>query len=152
VGQSVGLTSLVWFFLQHIDPTRILTFGVVLQTGRLFGAELGSAFVQTFVRVREQVYSNLIGLHVTTGGKLTGQRLPDYAHAVAARTAGQDGAMARSTALLAHAVQSQAYVLSFIDGFMVIGFGVIVVLLMMLVLRDPPVRDPSNIPRPGAPT
>ena len=35
--------------------------------GRLFGAELGSAFVQTFVRVREQVYSNLVGLHVTVG-------------------------------------------------------------------------------------
>ena len=67
LGQSLGLTSLVWFFLKHLEPSEVLTFGAVLQTGRLFGAQLGSAFIQTFVRVREQVYSNLVGLHVTTG-------------------------------------------------------------------------------------
>lgn len=153
VGQSVGLTSLVWFFLQHFEPSRALTFGVVLQTGRLFGAELGSAFVQTFVRQREQLYSNLIGLHVTTAGSLTDQRLQDYAHAVAGRSVGQEGAMARGTALLAHAVQDQAYVLSFIDGFMVIGFGIVVMLLLMLLLRNPPaLSDHPNVALPGAPT
>ena len=67
MGQSIGLTSLVWFFLRHLEPSEVLTFGAVLQTGRLFGAQLGAAFIQTFVRVREQVYSNLVGLHVTTG-------------------------------------------------------------------------------------
>ena len=71
MGQSIGLTSLVWFFLKHLEPTQIFTFGAVLQTGRLFGAQLGSAFIQTFVRVREQVYSNLVGLHVTTGSLAT---------------------------------------------------------------------------------
>jgi hypothetical protein len=30
-----------------------------MQIGRLFGNEIGTAFVQTFARVREQVYSNL---------------------------------------------------------------------------------------------
>ena len=98
VGQSLGLTSLVWFFLQHLEPSEVLTFGAVLQTGRLFGAELGPAFIQTFVRVREQVYSNLIGLHVTAGSFATDQRLQDYAGAVIGRSVGQTGANARATA------------------------------------------------------
>jgi MFS transporter, DHA2 family, multidrug resistance protein len=140
VGQSFGLTSLVWFALKHLQPGDVLTFGAVLQTGRLFGAELGAAFVQTFVRTREQVYSNLIGLHVTTGSLLTDQRLEDYARAVTGRSVGQAEASARATALLAHSVQNQANVLAYIDGFMVLGYAVIGVLLLMLLLRAPPVR------------
>jgi DHA2 family multidrug resistance protein len=145
VGQSLGLTSLVWFSLHHLDRSEVLTFGALLQTGRLFGAELGSAFVQTFVRVQEQVYSNLIGQHVTAGSIYTIQRLQDYADAVIARSVGQTGATARATALLAGAVQTQASVLAYIDGFMVIGFAAIGVLLLMLLLREPP-----GLPVPAA--
>jgi len=110
----------------------------VLQTGRLFGAQLGAAFIQTFLRTREQVYSNLIGLHVTTGSVLTDQRLQEYGQAVLGRSFGEAGAHARATALLAHSVQSQAYVLAYIDGFMVLGYAVMGVLLLMLLLRAPP--------------
>jgi DHA2 family multidrug resistance protein len=138
VGQSFGLTSLVWFALRHLEPSEIFTFGAILQTGRLFGAELGSAFIQTFVRTREQTYSNLIGLHVNAGSLLTNQRLEDYAKSVAGRSVGDPDAAARATALLARAVQDQAYVLAYIDGFMVLGFAVIGALLLMLLLRDPP--------------
>jgi DHA2 family multidrug resistance protein len=138
VGQSFGLTSLVWFALKHLEPTEVLTFGAMLQTARLFAAELGTAFVQTFIRVSEQVYSNLVGLHVTTGSVLTDQRLNDYAQAVTGRSVGQAEANARATALLARAVQGQAYVLAFIDAFMVIGFAAMGALLLMLLLRTPP--------------
>jgi MFS transporter, DHA2 family, multidrug resistance protein len=145
LGQSIGLTSLVWFFLQHLEPSEVLTFGAVLQTGRLFGAQLGSAFIQTFVRVQEQVYSNLVGQHVTPGSFATVQRLHDYVEAVISRSIGQSGANERATALLARAVQTQANVLSYIDGFMVIGFASIVVLLLMLLLRRPPgLSDPAS--------
>jgi len=138
VGQSLGLTSLVWFALQHLEPSEIFTFGAVLQTGRLFGAQLGSAFVQTFVRTREQTYSNLIGLHVHAGTLLTDQRLAHYAKIIGGRSVGDPQATARATALLARAVQNQAYVLAYIDAFMVLGFAVIGALLLMLLLRDPP--------------
>jgi hypothetical protein len=37
-------------------------------------------------------------------------------------------------------VQHQAYVLAYIDGFMFLGFTVIVGLLLMLLLRDPPAQ------------
>jgi MFS transporter, DHA2 family, multidrug resistance protein len=146
VGQSFGLTSLVWFSLKHLEPSEIFTFGAVLQTGRLFGAQLGSAFVQTFVRVREQTYSNLIGLHVNAGSFLTDQRLEYYAKIVGDRSIGDPEASARATALLARAVQNQAYVLAYIDGFMVLGFAVIGALLLMLLLRDPP----AHLEQPAA--
>ena len=113
----------------------------MLQTGRLFGAEIGAAFVQTIVRVREQVHSNYIGLHVAAGSLLTGDRLQDYARAVAGRSVGPPDADARATALLAHSVQIQAYVLAYIDGFMIIGFAVIGMLLLMLLLRSPPAQS-----------
>jgi len=140
VGQTFGLTSVVWFGLKHLHPSEVLTFGAVLQTGRLFGAQLGSAFVQTFVRTREQTYSNLIGLHVHAGSLLTDQRLEHYAKIIAGRSVGDPEAAARATALLARAVQNQAYVLAYIDAFMVLGFAVIGALLLMLLLRDPPVH------------
>jgi MFS transporter, DHA2 family, multidrug resistance protein len=145
VGQSLGLTSLVWFSVKHLEPSEILTFGAMLQTARLFGAELGTAFVQTFIRMREQLYSNLVGLHVTTGSLLTDHRLQDYAHAVTGRSVGQAEANARATALLARSVQGQAYVLAFIDGFMILGFAVMGTLLLMLLLRTPPAQ-----PKPPA--
>jgi DHA2 family multidrug resistance protein len=138
VGQSLALTSVLWFSLQHLELPQVLTFGAALQTARLFGGELGSAFVQTFVRVREQVYSNLLGLHVTIGGGATDHRLQDYAHAVVARSTGAEEANARATALLAHAVQTQANVLAYIDGFMLLGYAVFGALLLMLLLRNPP--------------
>src|SRR5262249_948839 len=130
----------------HLQPSEALTFGAMLQTARLFGGQLGSAFVQTFLRVREQVYSNLIGLHVTTGSVLTDQRLQDYAHAVAGRSVGQAEANARAAALLARSVQAQANVLAYIDGFMVFGFAAIGALLLMLLLRSPPAqpKPPAN--------
>jgi DHA2 family multidrug resistance protein len=146
MGQSLGLTSLVWFFLKHLEPSQALTFGAILQTGRLFGAQLGSAFIQTFVRVREQVYSNLVGQHVTIGSFATSQRLQDYAQTVTSRSVGPAQANVRATALLAQSVQIQSIVLAYIDGFMVVGFAVIGVLLTMLLLRDPPAsgRSPAG--------
>src|SRR5262249_5160593 len=131
-----------WFTLQHLAPSQILTFGAALQTARLFGGELGAAFVQTAIRVREQIYSNLVGLHVSTGSVLTDERLHHYARAVAGRSVGPSEANARATALLGRAVQQQAYVLAFIDAFMIIGFAVIAGLLLMLLFRPAPADQP----------
>jgi MFS transporter, DHA2 family, multidrug resistance protein len=141
IGQSLALTLLLWFALQHLDMSQVFTFGALLQTARLFGGELGSAFIQTFVRIREQIYSNLIGLHVTVGSALTGERLQGYTRIVAGRSVGNIEANARATALLARSVQDQANVLAFIDGFMFVGLTVIGALVLMLFLRNPPARQ-----------
>ena len=72
-----------------------MTIGTLLQTSRLFGGEIGTAFMQTFVRVREQVHSNLIGLHVDSLGGQTADRLAAYRNAVGAHSS--DAALARRT-------------------------------------------------------
>ena len=70
-----------------INPADALTIGALLQTSRLFGGEIGTAFMQTFVRMREQVHSNLIGLHVDSLAGLTADRLALYRNAAGAPTA-----------------------------------------------------------------
>ena len=67
VGQSFALSGIVFFGILHLRPQDALTFGAVLQTARLMGGEIGTAFVATLTRVREQVASNLIGQHVRCG-------------------------------------------------------------------------------------
>jgi MFS transporter, DHA2 family, multidrug resistance protein len=138
VGQTFALTSVVWFALKHLELKEVLTFGAVIQIARLFGGELGSGFIQTFLPVCEQMYSNLVGLHVIVGSHTTEERLQYYANTVGDRSNGQSEA--RAAALLAHAAQNQANVLSYIDGFMLLGFSVLGALLLMLLLKDPPAQ------------
>ncbi|SDI57295.1 drug resistance transporter, EmrB/QacA subfamily [Paraburkholderia steynii] len=138
IGQSFGFTSLIWFMSQHLSPREALTFGAFVQTIRLFGGELGVAFMQTFLRIREQIHSYLVGLHVTSGSYLTESRLGGYSAAVAHRSSGQTEAQARATGLLARAVQTQANVLSYIDGFTVIGISTVGCLLLIIMLRPAP--------------
>jgi MFS transporter, DHA2 family, multidrug resistance protein len=113
------------------------TFGAVLQTARLFGAELGSGFMQTFVRVSEQTESYLLGLHVQRGGGLVTHRLAEVASALVGRSVGEADASARSADLLAQSVRVQANVLATIDGFYAVAFGVVVMLCVMILLREP---------------
>src|ERR1700730_6351071 len=53
IGQSFALSGVVFFGILHLQLKDALTFGAVLQTARLMGGEIGSAFVTTLARVRE---------------------------------------------------------------------------------------------------
>ncbi len=101
-----------------MNPADVLAIGALFQTFRLFGGEIGTAFMPTFVRVREQIHSNLIGLHVDSLSAQTVDRLASYRNVVG--THGSDSALAtgRATGLLANAVAKKAAVLSYIDGFL----------------------------------
>jgi DHA2 family multidrug resistance protein len=112
--------------------------------------------MQTYVRVREQVDSNLLGLHVISGDASVTERLAAYSSAIVARSDGISGASARAAALLVQAVRNQANVLSYRDGFLIVSFGVIVTLLLTALLRPapspaaaitrPPPRVSSDLP------
>jgi DHA2 family multidrug resistance protein len=148
VGQSFALSAIVFFGAQHLRPTDVLSFGALIQTARLLGGELGTALMQTFVRVREQLHSNLLGLHVVVGDDATGARLQAYQSAMAPHSLGTAEATARATGLLSRAVQVEANVLSYIDGFMLAGLTALASLGVMLLLRAAPVRPPP----PAAPS
>ena len=137
VGQSSLLIAMLLFFVRHLRPADALTFGAVLQTARLFGAELGNGFMQTFVRESEQRQSYLLGLHVQSGGGTVTHRLAEVASALIGRSVGEADASARSADLLAQSVRIQANVLATIDGFYAVAFAVVVMLCVLTLLREP---------------
>lgn len=143
LGQSFGLTAFIWFATRHIDPAQALTFGAFLQTFRLFGGELGVGVMTWFIRAREQLHSNLIGLHVDAANHLTQARLAASAVALQARALGPADTQARAATLLSRAVQSQAYVLAFIDAMTLVALAAALGLALISLLRPAPIRGPS---------
>jgi len=139
VSQSFALTAFVWFATRHIDPAYILTFGAFLQTFRLFGGELGVGVMTWFVRTREQLYSNLIGLNIDAGSYLTQSRLASTAAGLQARALGPADAQAKATSLLGRAVQQQAYVLAFIDAMTLVALAAALALTLIAFLKAAPI-------------
>jgi DHA2 family multidrug resistance protein len=134
LGQSFALTSLIVLAVSSMNPADALTIGALLQMSRLFGGEIGTAFMQTFVRMREQVHSNLIGLHVDSLAGVTADRLALYRGALSAHGADAAATAARATSLLSAAVARQAAVLSYIDGFLAAALGAFVCLLITALI------------------
>jgi MFS transporter, DHA2 family, multidrug resistance protein len=138
LGQSFALTALLALIVRSINPADALAIGCLLQISRLFGGEVGTAFMQTFVRVREQIHSNLVGLHVDGTAGLTIDRLTAYGNLVRTRTADFGEASGRATKILATTVAQQASVLSYIDGFTAAAGGAFLCLLLVALMRRPP--------------
>lgn len=137
-GQSFALTALLILVVRSISPADALSIGALLQMSRLFGGEIGTAFMQTFVRVREQIHSNLLGLHVDALSGLTNDRLLAYRGAIDAHTADLAQSAGRATRLLANSVAQQAAILSYIDGFTVAAAGALLCLLLAAIMRPTP--------------
>jgi DHA2 family multidrug resistance protein len=144
VGQSFALSGVVFFGILHLKPKDALTFGVVLQTARLLGGEMGTAFVTTFTRVRGQVASNLIGQHVQIGDPQVLQRLRAYG-AVTTRTLDPVGAASRGGLVLGNVVRAAATTQAVIDGFVAVGLLTALALLITVSRRQPP-PGPASAP------
>ena len=135
LGQSFALTAVVVLAVRSMNPADVLAIGALFQTSRLFGGEIGTAFMQTFVRVREQIHSNLIGVHVDSLAAQTVDRLALYRNVVGAHASDAAVAAGRATGLLAGAVAKQAAVLSYIDGFLAAAVGAVLCLFLTALLR-----------------
>jgi DHA2 family multidrug resistance protein len=85
--------------------------------------------------VREQVHSNLIGLHVDGLAAATADRLTAYRSVVGTGAADFAEAGGKASKLLANAVAQQAAVLSYIDGFFAAAIGAFVCLLLTAAIR-----------------
>lgn len=149
VGQSLALTSLVALVARTVKPEQAVTVGAFMQTSRLLGGEAGTAFMRTFVRVREQVHSNLIGLHVQGQAADTAHRLAEYGRGVAQHFAATSQTAAIELKLLATAVGQQAAVLAYIDAFSAAaGMAVLCCVLAAFVPKVGPARVLSAEPFP----
>ena len=115
LGQSFTLLPAIIILLANSDPTRATAIAAYIQVVRLGGAEIGTSLMATWLRVREQIHSNLLGLHVETGGFDVTHRLAKMTDYFASHGAGT--APARAAATLAELVQRESNVLAYIDGF-----------------------------------
>lgn len=144
LGQSFALSGVIFFGVLHLKPQDALTFGAVLQTARLMGGEMGSAFITTLTRVREQVASNLIGLHVQAGDARVLQRIGAYG-AATTRNFDPMGAAHRGETVLDNVVRAAATTQAVIDGFVAVAFLTAVALLIIITRREPP-QGPASAP------
>lgn len=142
LGQSFALSGIVFYGILHLRLPDALTFGAVIQTARLFGGELGTGFVTTLARVREQVASNLIGLHIQLGDVRVLDRLREYG-ALTTRAIDPAGALARGRLVLAAVVRSAATTQAVIDGFLTIAV-LAALALLFIVLRDAAPEGPAS--------
>jgi DHA2 family multidrug resistance protein len=145
VGLALGITSLVFFAIANITPAQAVTAAGVVQASRLLGNEAGSAFIQTFVRIREQIDSNLAGLNVMQGGGTSEATVTQLSQLFADRAIGTGDPTAQGLLQLGNLVRREAYVLAYIDGFWIVAWVLAISLLLLLFLTPPP---PNHLTRP----
>jgi DHA2 family multidrug resistance protein len=145
LGQSFALSGVIFFAVLHLKPQDALTFGVVMQTARLLGGEMGTAFVTTLARVREQVASNLIGLHLQLGDSQVIERAGAYG-AATTKVIDPVGAIARGELALGNIVRIAANTQSVIDCFVVLGLVTAVALLFVITRGAAPEGPASPMP------
>ncbi|MGA7423159.1 MAG: MFS transporter, partial [Candidatus Sulfotelmatobacter sp.] len=138
VGQAFSLIGLVaCIILQGIftgglsKPQWILTFSAFFHTIRLFGGTVGAVYMGHFIAAREQLHSNLLGLHVTQGSWITEGNLHALAGSLYAKSFGAGEAAARAAGVIGARLRLQAYSLSLIDGFLLVAWTCAIALLFV---------------------
>jgi DHA2 family multidrug resistance protein len=149
VGLAFGITSLVTYAIANITPAQAAAIAATIQTARLLGNEVGSGFIQTFVRVREQIHSNLLGLHLSQGGDLVGRAVAQLSVLFGDRPTGLGDPTGQSLSMIGDLVRREAYVLAYIDGFWVVAWVLALSLALILLLPTPP---PNPLTPPRIPT
>jgi len=136
VGYGLTFLAIIVFAFANADPARATAFSAYIQVLRLGGAEIGVALITTWLRVREQTYSNVLGQHLVTGNA-------DVTHALSLITApflshGSDIATARALSTLAALVRREANVLAYIDGFWLTFWAALLGLMMVALMKSAP--------------
>lgn len=145
LGQSFALSGIVFYGILHLKPQDALTFGAAIQTARLFGGELGTAFITTLARVREQIASNLIGLHVQLGNANVVERVRRYG-ALTTHVTDPGATLGRGRLVLAAVVRSAATTQAVMDGFVVVAVLAAIALLIVVLRSAAPEGPASPVP------
>jgi MFS transporter, DHA2 family, multidrug resistance protein len=161
VGQSfafIGLVSTI--VLQAIftaglsKPQAALTFSAFFHTVRLLGGQMAVAVMTHYIAAREQLHSNLLGLHVQQGSWVNDAALQQLTAGLYARSSGLPAATGRAVGLISARVRLQAFTLTFIDGFHLIAWVCVAALLLIALLKKSPLHygelgfPEENIPTP----
>jgi DHA2 family multidrug resistance protein len=111
------------------------TFSGWFHTIRIFGGQVGVAALAHFISVREKFHSNRIGLDVSIGSWVTDERLRALVGGLLPHSSGLDEAQARSLGLLQAQVRKQAATLSYVDGFVLLEWSIVLFLILAVFLK-----------------
>jgi MFS transporter, DHA2 family, multidrug resistance protein len=123
-----------------VKPQRILTFSAFFHTVRLFGGTLGAVLMGHFIAQREKFHSNLLGLHVQHGSWITDGSVRQMTAGFYAKSASLADATGRAVDVVGGRLRLQAYTLSLIDGFYLVAWASVIALILVALLREPPLR------------
>jgi DHA2 family multidrug resistance protein len=138
LGQGLTFTGLLVFVISNANPARTVALVAYIQVLRLDIIEIVATVMSTWLRVREQIRSNLIGLHVSAGDSEVAQTLNHLKERFMEHSASAETAVARATGSLMSLVRRQADVLSFIDAFEVTFWAAIAGMLLVGLMRAAP--------------
>lgn len=139
VGQCFTIFPIIIILLSNSDPKHATAFSAYVQVIRLASAEISVSLMTTWLRVREQIHSNYLGLHVTSGDPSVANLLGKMTTYFSGKGEGVDHQ--RAVAVLAQTVQDQANTLSYIDGFwLTVWFSVIAFFCIAGISAAPPGR------------
>jgi MFS transporter, DHA2 family, multidrug resistance protein len=153
LGQSFALMGLVASLVLQAAfsgglsaPQRALTFAAFFHTVRLLGGQVGVAFMGHFIAAREELHSNLLGLHVQSGSWVTDENLHQLAVGLSEKSSGLMAATGRAAGIIDSKLRLQAYSLTFIDAFHLLAWACAGILLVTALLRKAPMNF-AQIPR-----
>jgi MFS transporter, DHA2 family, multidrug resistance protein len=142
LGFGMAFTALVGSIIQNAfatnalaNPINILTYSSFIHCVRLLGGELGTAVMNRLISVREQFHSNMIGLHIDSGGWLTSERLAGIAHGLFPNSSGSEEAQARAALLLGGQVKVQAYALAYSDAYVATAFVAALAIILIAFMK-----------------
>lgn len=91
-----------------------------------------------FLAQREELHSNLLGLHVSSGNWITDANIHGMTAGLFGGSSGLASAGARAVDLIAARLRLQAYALSLLDGYLLVAWSCAIALLLVALLRKSP--------------
>jgi MFS transporter, DHA2 family, multidrug resistance protein len=132
-------------------PIDILTFAGFFQTVRLFGGEIGAAFMQHFIPIREQFHSNILGLGIQIGLAPTNERVIGLTAGMASHSAGLPNAAGRAVEILTLQVRQQAFTLAINDAFILVAWSAVCCFVFIACMARVPTQYQQILSAPSIP-
>jgi DHA2 family multidrug resistance protein len=146
IGLALAFNSMVGsIVLEVLDtgaltrPADILTFAGFFQVIRLFGGEMGAAFMGHFIAIREQFHSNVLGLSIRLESSITDSRLLGFQHVFAPHSTGLT-AIGRAAEVLALQIRQQAFTLAISDSFLLLAACCVACLVLIAFMSRVPTQ------------
>ncbi|OWV98903.1 arabinose transporter permease [Rhizobium sp. R72] len=136
-GEEIVFLAAVATLFSNVNPARAISLVAYVQVMRLICSETVSTSMTTWVRQREQLHSNLIGLHVT-GATPGWTSMIVQLGSGSTPAASQAETVKRGIGILASLVQREANVQAYIDGFWITFMAAIVGLIVVSLMKPSP--------------